>query len=131
MNSSSAARAVQDIRLSPADVKTLLHERYDVRAADGRQICTVSRDAAAAQIAGGTVELVQGPSGAYLKPTSLAYPHEPRHTHMEPDSRSTQPGEPPKGAIRPIVANKRRPATGWVGSFRGRRVGPGHTAPAA
>ena len=137
---SPPARPFQDIRLSPADGKALLRERYDVRGADGRRICTVLRDSAAALIAAGTVELMQGPSGAYLRPTSLAYPLEPRHTHTETDSRSMLPGEPPKGAIRPHVQDIGRIATGQVGgcgrrstgrSFRVRRAGSGHTAPAA
>lgn len=140
MKSPPAARAVQNIRLSPADVKPLLHSRYDVRAADGRRICTVSRDAAAIQIAAGTVELVQGESGCYLTRTSLAYPLEPRHTHTEPDSRNMQPGEAPKGSIRRHVVDIGRIATGLVGGCgrrstgrsyrRVQRVGAGNAAPA-
>jgi hypothetical protein len=128
---SPPAASGQDIRLSPACAKGLLHERYDLRGRDGLRICIVSRDAAARQIAVGTVELVLGASGAYLRATSLPYPDQARHAHIETDSRIMQHGQPPKGAIRPVVYSARRPATGQVGSFRARRIGPGHTTPAA
>jgi len=69
VNSPPAARP-RDIRLSPADGIALLRQRYDLRAADGLLICTVTRDAAARQIAAGVVELRQGRSGAYLQPVA-------------------------------------------------------------
>jgi hypothetical protein len=100
---------------------------YALRGRDGKQVCVVAHDAAERGLSDGALELWDGRHGVYLRAATLAYPT-PRSTHVELDSRSMQHGEPPKGAIRPNVANKRRPASGRVGSFRVRRVGPGGPA---
>jgi hypothetical protein len=118
------ARAPQIIRRSPANGEALLHARYDLRAADGLRLCSVSREAAERQIAAGTVELVQGRAGAYLRPVGLAPPEYSRLASVSADSRKALPDTPPRGAIRPEVYTSRHAACGRVGFHRARRVGP-------
>jgi hypothetical protein len=91
------AVAGQRIRHSPADGIALLHHRYDVRAADGLLLCTVSRDAAAREIAAGTVELCQGPHGAYLRPAANG-PLPDNRTHHGGHRTWHGPVEPGQGA---------------------------------
>jgi|ERR1017187_4192715 hypothetical protein len=96
MNSPPAASG-QYPRLSPAHTEGLLCDHYDVRAPDGLRICTVSRDAAARQVAAGTVELVHGPSGVYLRPTASGSLPEGR-THHGGHRTWRGPIEPGQGA---------------------------------
>jgi hypothetical protein len=91
------AGAGQTIRRSPANGEALLHARYDLRAADGLRLCSVSREMAAAQIAAGSVVLVQGRAGAYLRPAAPGPLPESRTHH---GGRRTWHGpiEPGQGA---------------------------------
>jgi hypothetical protein len=91
------AASGQHPRLSPANTEGLLHDRYDLRAADGLRICTVTRDAAARQIEAGTVELIQGPSGAYLRPVASGLLPDGR-THHGGHRTWHGPVEPGQGA---------------------------------
>lgn len=75
------AERPQSFRRGPADGTGLLHERYDLRAADGTLICSVARDAAARELAAGRVELRQGSSGAYLRPVAREVLPEDRAHH--------------------------------------------------
>jgi hypothetical protein len=92
-----AARG-QRTRLSPANGIVLLLDRYEVRAADGLLLCTVSRDAAARQIAAGTVELAYGRHGAYLRPIAASTPTPERDTHRGGRRTWHGPLEPGQGA---------------------------------
>ncbi len=58
----------QTLRPSPANGETLRRDIYDLRAHDGSFICRVERHKAEAGIADGTLELRNGPHGAYLRP---------------------------------------------------------------
>jgi hypothetical protein len=76
----------RNIRLNPARTEGLSLDRYDLRARDGKLICTVSRDRAEQGIADGQLELWQGVHGAYLRPVTAAYPTASRQTDVTPDS---------------------------------------------
>ena len=93
MTGPPAARPVRNIRLSPADGIPLPHDSYDLRARDGKLICTVSRSRAEQGIASGALELWDGPSGAYLRAVNLSYPPEARPSNANPDSRHTLHGD--------------------------------------
>lgn len=103
-----------DIRLQPADATRL---SYDLRGRDGVFICTVSRDKATAGLRAGIFELWRGRHGDYLRSQELSYPEQSRA-----QSRLTAAAGAPRGAVSEPVSNKRRPASGLVGSFRARRV---------
>lgn len=119
-----ASKPSQNIRLSPAAGGALRHERYDLRARDGKVIATVPRERARQGIAAGILELWSGPAGAYLRAVELAPPAEARPASVQPDSRRVLPGAAPKGAIQPAVYTNRHAACGEVGFHRARRVGP-------
>jgi hypothetical protein len=93
LNSPPAARPARNIRLSPADGIPLPHDSYDLRARDGKLICTVSRSRAEQGIVSGDLELWDGPSGAYLRAVNLRYPDEARSSNVSPDSRHTLHGD--------------------------------------
>jgi len=111
----------RNIRVIPADGEALLKAVYELRALDGKRICSIGREAAERGLADGRLELWAGRHGVYLRYKGLPYPDQPR----DPNRLSTDSHpQAPKGAIRPVVLNRRHPATGQVGSFRTRRVGP-------
>jgi hypothetical protein len=120
------ARPPQDIRLSPAEagVVSLSNPRYDLRARDGKLICTVTRESAERGIVQGCFQLWRGPAGAYLRSVGLTAPSDARPASVQQDSRKLLPGAPPKGAIQPKVGNRIHPTCGRVGCHRAYRVGP-------
>src|SRR5579883_3361403 len=118
MSSPPAARPSSDIRLSPADGRALLMPSYDLRGRDGKFICSLTSAQAERGLLSEALELWTGRHGVYLRATALRYPDISRQP-----SRVEAKNEVPKGAIRPPVESKLRPATGLVGSFRSRRVG--------
>jgi len=91
------SRRGEHIRRSPANGMGLLQERYDLRAADGLLLCSVSRDAAVREIGAGTVELCHGRHGAYLRPTA-AGPLPDGRTHHGGRRTWHGPAEPGQGA---------------------------------
>jgi hypothetical protein len=71
----------------------LSHDKYDLRARDGKLICTVARAKAEQGIASGDLELWNGPSGACLRAVGSSYPAGSRHSNIVPDSRHTLHGK--------------------------------------
>jgi hypothetical protein len=112
--SAAPAAAGEHIRLSPADGRALHKNHYELRGRDGKLICTVRRDRAAAGIAAGALELWHGPSGAYLRAVGLAYPEHDRHHATGSRVRA----EPPRGAVAEQVWSHVRAASGQVGGIR-------------
>jgi hypothetical protein len=90
VTSAAPAAAGENIRLSPANGMALSRDSYELRARDGKLICTVARAKAEQAIDSGDLELWDGPHGAYLRAAWISYPEESRQGNV--DSRHTLHG---------------------------------------
>ena len=119
MTAPPAARPTYHFRLDPAQNATVLSKPfYELRARDGRLICQVSRDRAAAGLRVGALELWSGPHGTYLRSPLARYPQNERAQ----SNRESLP-KPPKGAVTEKVQTRKHTTCGVVGGHRRYHIG--------